>query len=89
MPEAYHIRITPRSLADLQSIFRSIEIDSPQNASSMIRRILDDIDRLEILPHRYNVPRTGKVQGREIRSMPVRPYLIRYRIDEPRKAVHI
>lgn len=89
MPDTYHVRITPRALADLESIFRSIEVDSPQNASSMIRQILDDIDRLEIFPHRYNVPRVGKVQGREIRSMPVRPYLVRYRIDESRKAVYI
>jgi plasmid stabilization system protein ParE len=89
MPETYRVRITPRALADLESIFRSITTDSPQNAATMIGKILDDIDGLEIFPHRYGVPRLGAVSGREIRSMPVRPYLVRYRIDEARKSVHI
>jgi plasmid stabilization system protein ParE len=55
----------------------------------MIGRLLDAIDGLNILPHRYDVPRVGTVRGRQVRSMPVRPYLVRYRIDERRKAVHI
>ena len=89
MPDAYSVRITPRALADLERAFEWIGKDSPQNAASMITRLLDAIDGLNILPHRFDVPRTGRVRGRQVRSMPVRPYLVRYRIDEARKVVFV
>jgi addiction module RelE/StbE family toxin len=89
LPETYRIRITPRALADLEGIFEYIRQDSPQNAAKMIRTLLDAIDGLEILPRRFDVPRSGAVRGRQIRSMPVRPYLVRYRIEERKKIVHI
>jgi addiction module RelE/StbE family toxin len=89
MPDQYQVRITPRALADLEAAFVYIQIRSPDNATKMIEVLLDAIDGLAIFPHRYNVPRTGPVQGREIRSMPVPPYLVRYKIDDQRKAVHI
>ncbi len=89
MPETYFIRITPRALADLQSIFDFIRTDSPQNAAKMIRTIMDSIDKLEIFPHRHAVPRGEILDNRDIRSMVVRPYLVRYRIDENRRVVYI
>jgi addiction module RelE/StbE family toxin len=89
MPDTYRIRITPRALADLEGIFEYIRQDSPQNAAKMIGALLDAIDSLEMLPRRFDVPRTGSVRGRKIRSMPVRPYLVRYRIEEREKIVHI
>ena len=89
MPDTYHIRITPRASTDLEAIFDYIEHNSPQNAAKMIETLMKSIDALRIFPHRYNVPRTGYVRGRQIRSMPVPPFLVRYRIDERRKAVHI
>lgn len=73
----------------MERIFDPIRQDSPQNAETMIRRLLDAIDGLNILPHRFDVPRVGFGRGRQIRSMPVRPYLVRYRIDEKRTAVYI
>jgi toxin ParE1/3/4 len=87
--EIYRIRITPRALADLEGIFEYISRDSPQNAAKMIRTLLDAIDSLDILPPRFDVPRTGSVRGRQVRSMPVRPYLVRYRIDERERKVRI
>jgi toxin ParE1/3/4 len=87
--EIYRIRITPRALADLEGIFEYISRDSPQNAAKMIRTLLDAIDSLDILPRRFDVPRTGSVRGRQVRSMPVRPYLVRYRIDERERKVRI
>ena len=89
MPDTYLIRITPRAAADLQAIFDYITQNSPQGAAGMIRTILDAIDSLNLLPRRYDVPRTGYVRGRQVRSMPVPPYLVRYRIDERNKVVHI
>jgi addiction module RelE/StbE family toxin len=89
MPDMYLVRITPRALADLEQIFEYIRRDSPQNATVMIAKLIDAIDGLNILPHRFDVPRVGMVGGRQVRSMPVRPYLVRYRIDETRRAVYV
>ena len=89
MPLTYRIRITPRALADLTEIFDFIKGNSPQNAAKMIRALLSAIDGLDILPHRFDVPRGGSARGRDIRSMPVWPYLVRYRIDEARTTVLI
>lgn len=89
MSEVYGIRMTPRALADLEAISKYISEDSPANAAKFIQVLLESIDALAIFPHRYNVPRTGFVRGRQVRSMPVPPYLVRYRIDERRKTVHI
>jgi toxin ParE1/3/4 len=89
MPDTYRIRITPRALADLESISDYIAQDSRQNAEGMTAKLLDAIGGLDILPHRFDVPRVGTVRGRQIRSMPVRPYLVRYRIDEARQTVFI
>jgi addiction module RelE/StbE family toxin len=89
MADRYHILITPRALADLTAIFDYISQDSPRNAAKMIRTLLDAIDGLEILPYRFDVPRTGYVHGRQIRSMPVRPYLVRYRVEASTKIVRI
>ncbi|MDB5322967.1 MAG: Toxin ParE1/3/4 [Phycisphaerales bacterium] len=89
MPEVYRILITPGALADLEAIFDYISHDSLQNAAKMIRTLLDAIDSLDILPRRFDVPRSGSVRGRQVRSMPVRPYLVRYRIDERGRIVRI
>lgn len=63
MPDTYVVRITPRALSDLEAIFEYIRRDSPQNASAMIARLLDAVDGLNILPHRFDVPRVGMVRG--------------------------
>src|SRR5947209_1631598 len=89
MADLYRILITPRALTDLRGIFQYIQQHSPQNARAMIRRLLDAIDALNMLPHRYGVPRVGRVADRQIRSMPVRPFLVRYRIDDSSKAVFV
>lgn len=89
MADLYGVRITPTALKDLEAIFAYVEAQSPQNARLVIRRLLDAIDGLERMPGRFNVPRTGYVRGRQVRSMPVPPYLVRYRIDERRATVHV
>ena len=89
MADSYHIRMTPRALRDRDEIFAYIQRDSPQNAAKMIETILDAIDGLNILPYRYILPRTGAQSDEQIRSMPVWPYLVRYRIEETKETVYI
>ncbi|HEY2589353.1 MAG TPA: type II toxin-antitoxin system RelE/ParE family toxin [Tepidisphaeraceae bacterium] len=83
MPDTYHVRYTARSAEDLEAISRYIARHSPDNAAHMVHKIVDAIDSLDILPHRYTEIGPG------IRSMPVPPYLVRYTIDERRRAVMI
>ena len=89
MSDSYHIRITPHALADLHSVFEFIRHDSPANASKMIQSLMDAIDSLESFPYRHGTPRGQSTAKPNIRSMVVKPYLVRYRIDEPHRSVFI
>ena|SRR5260221_10513076 len=88
-PVTYQVRIARRAQQDLREIYEYIKVDSPRNAKGMIGRLLGDISRLSILPHRYAVPRTFDVEGRDIRCMPVGNYLVYYRIEEAERKVRV
>lgn len=89
MPETYRIHLTLKAAADLQSVFEFVEEDSPQNAVKLIRRLFDAIDSLEILPACHQVVKGAESCGEEIRSMCVRPYLVRYYVDESNRIVTV
>lgn len=89
MPATYRVRITPRAVADLEGIHDYVSQDSPESAAGVVRTLVDAIDSLARLPHRFSVPRVGPAKDRNVRSMPVRPYLVRYRIDDVRLVVFI
>jgi toxin ParE1/3/4 len=89
VPEPYRVLISVRASADLQSIFDYIERDSPQNAVKVIAGLLDAMDGLVLLPRRYPVVTSTRKPRHETRLMPVRPYLVYYRIIEPDKVILI
>jgi toxin ParE1/3/4 len=89
MAHRYRVIILPRASADLQELFEYIERQSPQNASGVARQIIDAIDSLEELPHRYEVHASSRDPSRVVRSMPVPPFIVYYRTDEKRLSVHI
>ena len=76
MAATYRLNLTFRAADDLQEAFEFIERNSPQNATEMIIRLLDAIDRLDQFPHRYKIATNAEVVGAEVRSMPVKPYLV-------------
>src|SRR5690242_1478116 len=82
MQQRYRIRLTRRALNDLEQIHKEIATDSAQGAASMIEKILDAIDLLEIFPHRTVVERQAKSLKHPVRSLPVRPYVIYFRVIE-------
>jgi len=83
MPDIYRIRFSEAASIDLEGIFDFIRQDSPQNAAAVIRGLLSAIDSLEILPHRYPVLEDSlRLLGRELRSMPVPPFKVRYHVDD-------
>jgi plasmid stabilization system protein ParE len=73
----------------LQEIFEYIEQHSPQNAAEMIERLLDAIDSLEMFPHRFKVVQNTDEAEAEVRSMPVKPFLVRYHVDDADHVVTI
>src|SRR6266536_3170413 len=89
MADVYRVNITERALADLESIFGYISKDSPGRAPKVIETILDAIDDLEFMPGRFRGARRSKKHGNVMHSRVVRPFIIYYRIDEPRRAVFI
>jgi len=89
MAEHYHVIIEPRASSDLISIYAYIEKDSPQNAASVSQMLFDAIDSLEFFPHRYKVHRWRRNPMRVVRSMPVPPFIVYYRILEPHHAVQV
>ncbi len=89
MPTTYRVRLTALAGMHLNEIYDYIERHSPQNAREMVRRLLDATDSLELLPHRYPVVKDSDAFGVAVRSMPVRPFKVRYHIDESARCVTI
>jgi len=89
MAQRYRVIISPAVTSELAEIYAYIERDSPQNASAMISALVDAIDSLEILPQRHPVYRGKRQPSEAVRRMPVPPYLIYYRVNEPHLAVDI
>ena len=88
-PAPYRVVISARASADLHSIVRYVRPDSPQNAADMVGRLLDAMDSLVLLPRRYPVVSSPRQPKHETRLMPVRPYLVYYRIIEADKVILI
>jgi plasmid stabilization system protein ParE len=72
----------------LEGIHQHIEKDSPENAAS-VAAIIDAIDSLELLPHRYPVYQGRRQPSEVVRRMPVPPFLIYYRANDLNRAVHV
>jgi len=89
MPARYRVIYSRRATEQIREIVSYIEQDSPDNAAKMADRLVRAIEGLEVFPHRYNLVRNPVVLSETIRSMPVRPYLIRYLINESTLAVTI
>jgi len=87
--ETFRLIITPRAGSDLQRIYDYIARDSEQNAAGMITRILDAIDLLKQLPHRTVIERQNPKLRYPVRSLPVRPYVVYFRVLDDDRVVRI
>ena len=88
-PGRYRIRIMPRAAEDIACICAYIEQDSPQNAAAVAQDLLDAIDALGILPHRYKVHEHRTDPAKTVRSMPVPPFVVYYRVVDRLAAVEV
>jgi len=85
----YHVIITPRAGRDLEGIHTYIARDSPANADGMITRILDGVGLFEQFPHRTMVEHRSRKIRFPVRSLPVPPYLVYFRVLDDQKVVRI
>ncbi|HSI36203.1 MAG: type II toxin-antitoxin system RelE/ParE family toxin [Phycisphaerae bacterium] len=79
----------PEASADILAAYRYIAGRSPQNAELVAERLFAAIDSLEFLPRRSKVHRSHIDPNRVVRSTPVRPYIIYYRVREADAVVEI
>jgi addiction module RelE/StbE family toxin len=89
MPDRYRVIITPRAGADLEKIHAQIAKDSPQNAGLVASAIIDAVESLELFPHRHPVHEGRRKPTQTVRRMPVPPFLLYYRVDDPNLVVHL
>lgn len=86
---AYRLIITPRAGRDLERIHEYISKASPQNADAMILRILDALELLKQFPHRTVVEHQSPKFRHPVRSLPVRPYLVYFRVLDDQSVVRV
>lgn len=89
MLDRYRIIVRPEAASDLAQIFAFIDQHAPKNAPRVVGKLVAAIDALEILPRRHKVHTSSRDRNRVVRSMPVPPYIIYYRVMEPQKAVEV
>ena len=82
MPDDYRVVISAQASSDLHAVFNHIAKDSVQNAAGLVERLLRSMDDLGTFPHRYPVVSARRKPPGESRVMPVRPYLVYYRVIE-------
>ena len=88
-PSHFRIVMSPEAAADIENIHAYISQDSPQNAATMVGRILDSIARLETFPHHNLVEHRSRKIKHPVRSLPVRPYLVYFRVLDSEQVVRI
>jgi toxin ParE1/3/4 len=80
------LRFTPSALADLAAISAFIAEDSPNRARTLIERI---IERCQVLKTFTTRGRPRPEFGADVRALPVRPFVIFYRIRDDDKDVEV
>jgi plasmid stabilization system protein ParE len=89
MPDKFRILMRKQAATDLEKIFTKIAKNSPQAAPAFIERILDALDSLEIFPHRNVVEGQKPETDHPVRSLPVPPYLVFFRVLDHQRVVRI
>ncbi len=89
MPAEYRVILMPEAFEDIDEIVDYIKQVSPQSTAGVIQRLQDATQSLQFLPHRYKVHRSTRRADRVIRSMPVPPWVVYYRIIEQPPTVRV
>jgi plasmid stabilization system protein ParE len=87
--KSFRIIFMPRAFSELKAIHSYIAADSPQNAPTMVERILDALESLKTLPHRTRVKGRSRRERNPVRSVPVWPYIIYFRVLDNQEVVRV
>ena len=89
MPTAYRVIVLPEAFDDLDRITEYIKKDSPKNAAAVLERLWKATETLSLFPHRYKVREYRRDRTKAVRSMPVPPFIMYYRVDDVLHAVRV
>jgi len=85
----YRVIITPRASVDLEAIYDYIARESAQDAAAMVTRILDALEPLKQFPHRTVVERQSRKLRHPVRSLPVPPYIVYFRVLDDQRVIRV
>lgn len=87
----YKVKINPKAIRDLESIYKYIAIEKqvPQNAKGQVDRIKNAILRLNTFPQSHQERNVGRYAGKGYRQLIIDNYIAIFRIDEVKKIVYV
>jgi plasmid stabilization system protein ParE len=89
MPVVFRVIVLPEAFENLDSILKFIKQDSPQNAGRTIDRLWEATQTLSQFAHRYKIHQRKRRDRPAVRSMPVRPFIIYYAVEESPPTVKV
>lgn len=89
MPAHYRVRILPRASQDIVDACTFVAKTSTKNAAAVAQALLNAIDSLELMPHRYKAHTSHRNPSRVVRSMPVPPFIVYYQVNDSGLVVEI
>ena len=85
----YRVIVSPEAFSDLDKILDYVKVQSHANAVKVIDTLWDAMTRLRELPYRYRVVQGIRSADKQVRRMPVPPYLVYYRVAEQERVVRV
>lgn len=87
----YEIVLSESAKTDLKDIYRYIysELQVPETAKNIVRKILSKIDQLNEMPERYRFYPEEPMYSNEIRFFTVANYLVFYKVSKNKNTVFI
>lgn len=89
--DKYKIKITPRAIRELDSIYEYIANEklAPENAKEQVDRIKKAILNLDTFPQSHQERYEGRYAGKGYRQLLIDNYIAIFRIDEVGKMVYV
>jgi toxin ParE1/3/4 len=89
MARRYRILLSKRVASDPERVFDHIAKDSPEAAAKTVDRILRSIERLKLFPHCNVVAGQSARLKYPVRSLPVPPYVVFFRVIDAQGVVRV
>jgi toxin ParE1/3/4 len=87
MSESFRVTVSDDTTDDLHEILSYIQARSPQGAMTLAMRFHEAIEGLATMPFRYREVGKSRETGASVRSLPVEPYIIYFKVEEDDREV--